>query len=299
MNHVLVVGSVALDTVKTPFGESKDALGGSCVYFGLSAHHFAPVQMVGVVGTDFPQKYVKTLTGLGIDTRGLSVAQGQTFRWHGMYDGNMERARTLVCDLNVFTQFEPKLMDDYKDARFVLLGNASPRTQELVFDQLRNPEFVMMDTMDDWIQNSARELLTLIKKVRVLCVNYGEALMLSQEPILANAINEILHMGVKVLIIKKGEHGAVLATRDFVFQVPAYPTMEAVDPTGAGDSFAGGFLGYVAAHGLDAEHLRRALVYGSVMGSFACEGFGTERMEKLTKTEIETRAQRLIQMISL
>lgn len=297
--RVLVVGTVALDDIETPFGKKERILGGSCTYFALSARHFAPVSMVAAVGQDFPENHLNMFREFGIDTSGLRVEGGKTFRWMGRYVGDMNVAETVGCELNVFGAFNPVLPDGLSDAPITLLGNCAPQTQLQVFHQLRRPEFVMMDTMNFWIDRDREGVRSMARKARVLCINYEEALMLSGKPLPAAAMEAILEMGVEVLIVKKAVHGAVIATKDIVFSLPAYPTKDVVDPTGAGDSFAGGFLGYLAQNGTSNANLKRALVYATVMGSFACEGFGTSRLEVLTRKEIDERANRLISMISL
>lgn len=299
MNNVLVVGSVALDTIETPSGRQDGILGGSAIHFALAARHFARVQLVGVVGQDFPEEHVTLLRRLEIDLTGLEKAEGQTFRWHGRYKGAMNVAQTVSVELNTFGTFRPTLPQGFRGTQFLLLGNASPHTQAAVLDQMKGPKFVLLDTMNLWIQTECPALVDLAQRVHALCVNDEEARMLARTPSFSTAIRKILEMGITALIVKKGEHGAILATRDFRFVIPAFPTETVVDPTGAGDSFAGGFLGYLAGVGVTPSNLRKALLYGAVMGSFTVESFGTERGAALTRSEVDARYHALCEMISL
>lgn len=299
MDPLLVVGSVALDTVETPSGRRDDLLGGSATHFSVSARHFAPVQLVGVVGRDFPQGHIDLLGSLGVCTLGLERADGRTFRWHGRYNGSLTSRETISVELNVLADFKPKIPDGYRGSRFVLLGNGHPVTQAAVLDQLRSPEFVMMDTMDLWIETQREALRALLPRVHALCVNHEEAMLLADTGSVARAIRTLTDWGVRALVIKKAEHGAVIATREFMFAVPSFPTEQVIDPTGAGDSFAGGLLGALARDGTGSRALRRALVYGSVMGSLSVESFGIERLVSAGREEIEDRFRRLIGMITL
>jgi len=296
---VLVVGSVAIDTIETPHGKAENVLGGSATHFALAARPFAPVRLVGVVGRDFPREHVERLRSLGIDISGLEEADGPTFRWHGRFTGDMGRAETVSVRLGVFESFRPKVPAALASSPYVLLGNASPRTQGAVLDQLRGSRFVMLDTMNLWIENEREALLGLLPRVDAVCVNFEEALQLAREPNAARAIRRLRELGARAVVVKRGEHGATLAAGDFQFSVPAFPTERVVDPTGAGDSFAGGLLGYLARSGRDAPSLRRALLYGTVMGSFAVEGFGTSRLQEVTAAEVEERAGQLLRMISV
>ena len=297
MTSVLVVGSVALDTIETPHGKHAEILGGSATHFSLAASRFAPTRLVGVVGKDFPSEHVEMLRSREIDTAGLEFADGLTFRWHGRFVGDMSRAETISVHLNVFQKFQPKIPASFMATPYVLLGNSSPHTQRSVLEQLRQPKFVMMDTMNLWIDTERKAVEELLPRVTALCVNHEEAQQLAGASNSAGAIRKLLGMGVRTLIIKRGEHGATLATKDFQFTIPAYPTEKVVDPTGAGDSFAGGIVGYLARSGGDAASLKRALIYGAVMGSFTVEEFGTRRLQKVTNDEIEGRAKALIEMI--
>jgi len=223
--------------------------------------------------------------------------EGKTFRWHGRFEGDMSRAQTISVELNVLATFQPKVPAAFVSTPFVLLGNAAPETQRAVLDQLKSPKFVMLDTMNLWISSQRPALLKLLPRVDAVCINFEEALQLAETTSGAKAIRRILDLGAKTLILKRGEHGATMATRDGQFSVPSYPTDRVVDPTGAGDSFAGGALGYLAQAGQEKNAMRRAIVYGSVMGSFAVEEFGTKRIQGVTREEIETRARSILDML--
>ncbi len=297
MSNVLVVGSVALDTLETPHGRADDALGGSATHFALSASRFAPVRLVGVVGKDFPPEHLEMLKAQKIDLSGLEQAEGKTFRWHGRFEGDMSRATTVSVDLGVFLTFQPKVPTVHASTPYVLLGNIAPQTQGAVLSQLKNPKFVLLDTMNLWIGTQRPALVELLPKVSAVCINFEEALQLADTTSGAKAVRKILDLGVKTLIMKRGEHGATLATRDGQFSVPSFPTDRVVDPTGAGDSFAGGMLGYLAQAGDQKDALRKAMIYGSVMGSFAVEEFGTKRIQSVTREEVETRAKAIMDML--
>jgi sugar/nucleoside kinase (ribokinase family) len=296
---VLVVGTVALDTIETPHGKAQDVLGGSATHFALAARPFAPVRLVGVVGRDFPREHEDRLRSLGIDLSGLEHADGLTFRWHGRFVGDMNRAETVSVHLNVFETFQPKIPAALASTPYVLLGNSSPRTQRAVLDQLRGPKFVMLDTMNHWIGSERPALLELLPRVNAICVNFEEALQLAGESNGARAIRRLRELGARAVVVKRGEHGATLSADDFIFSVPSFPTERVVDPTGAGDSFAGGLLGFLARSGKGASPLRRAILYGTVMGSFAVEGFGTTRLQEITRAEVEARAAKLKDMITV
>jgi len=299
MSNVLVVGSVALDTLETPHGRADNALGGSATHFALAASRFAPVRLVGVVGKDFPREHIEMLKAQKIDVTGLEIADGKTFRWHGRFVGDMSRAETVSVELNVLATFQPKVPAAFASTPFVLLGNASPEVQNAVLDQLKGPKFVMLDTMNLWISTQRAALLKLLPKVDAVCINFEEALQLAETTSGAKAVRRILDLGAKTLIMKRGEHGATLATRDGQFSAPSFPTDRVVDPTGAGDSFAGGTLGYLAQAGGEKDAIRKAIIYGSVMGSFAVEEFGTRRIQTVTREEIETRARAIQDMLSV
>lgn len=287
---LLVVGSVAFDSVKTPFGEVEEALGGSATYFSLASGFFNDVQMVAVVGDDFPDEEIAFLNTRNVDTRGLQRVQGKTFRWKGAYTYELNEAQTLDTQLNVFEHFSPQIPDPYRDARFVFLGNIDPELQLLVLQQVRDPQFVGLDTMNFWIERKKEVLLAVLAHVDVLTINDGEARQLTGEVNLVKAAREILSRGPSILIIKRGEYGVLMFNGTRIFTAPAYPLEVVFDPTGAGDSFAGGMMGYLSnVNTINDETLRRAIVFGSVMASFNVEDFSMNRLRKLTYQEIEKR----------
>jgi sugar/nucleoside kinase (ribokinase family) len=287
---LLVVGSVALDSLETPFGQKEDALGGSATYFSTSASFFSPVQVVAVVGEDFPEQHLTFLKGRGIDLEGVTREPGKTFRWKGKYGYQLNEAQTLDTQLNVFEHFSPKLPESYRDAPYVFLGNIHPVLQGQVLDQVRAPKLVAADTMNFWIQGSRDALLKTLSRVNLLFVNDAEARQLAGEHNVVKAARAILGMGPTRVVIKRGEYGALLFDRDHIFACPAYPLAEVFDPTGAGDTFAGGFMGTVATLGnLHPETLRRAMVTGSVMASFTVERFSLERLREVKRPEIHAR----------
>lgn len=297
--NVVVVGSVALDTIETPHGKRERVLGGSATHFSLAARRFGPVGVVGVVGQDFPDGHLEQLQAYGIDTRGVRREPGPTFRWHGRYDETMNSRTTISVELGVFASFRPVVPPEYSEAKFVLLGNASPLTQRALLDQLSPDAFVMLDTMDLWINEERHALEDLLPRVGTLCINYEEALQLADETNLARAVRRLTAMGVRSVIVKKAEHGALLVTRAFKLALSAYLTEKVVDPTGAGDAFAGGFLGYLSGTDHTPDAWRRALGYGAVMGSFAVEEFGTSPLETLTRDEIDARFRQLVELTRL
>ena len=299
MSNVLVVGSVALDTLETPHGRADNALGGSATHFALAASRFAPVRLVGVVGRDFPSEHLEMLKAQKIDLSGLEIVDGKTFRWHGRFVGDMSRAETVSVELNVLASFRPQVPPAFASTPYVLLGNASPEVQLAVLDQLKSPKFIMLDTMNLWISTQRPALLKLLPRVDAVCINFEEALQLAETTSGAQAVRRILELGARALIMKRGEHGATLATREGQFTSPSFPTVRVVDPTGAGDSFAGGTLGYLAQAGAEKNALRRAIIYGSVMGSFAVEEFGTKRIQSVTREEIDLRARSILEMLSV
>ena len=299
MNPVLVVGSVALDTVETPGTRRDSVLGGSATFFALSARRFAPVRLVGVVGQDFPAAHRDLLASGGIDLEGLQVAPRPTFRWHGRYDAALAGRETVSVDLEILELFRPELPQSYRDSKFVLLGNTSPKVQAVVLSQLRDPKFVLLDSMNVWIQTERDGLMALLPKVSALCLDATEARMLANASSVAAAAKTLLGSGLRCLIVKRGEHGSSIHTRSFTFMAPAFPTDGVVDPTGAGDAFAGGLLGYLAKAGLDDERLKKALLHGAVMGSIAVESFGPDRLVSATDAEISQRYLDLVKMISL
>jgi sugar/nucleoside kinase (ribokinase family) len=299
---LLVVGSVAFDGIETPFGKVERTLGGAASYFALAASHFTPVRVVGIVGDDFTDRDKTTLRGRGgrIDLEGLEHAPGKSFFWAGRYNQNMNERTTLTTDLNVFANFQPKLPKSYLDTSFIFLGNIQPTLQLSVLQQVkRKPVLVGLDSMNYWIERTGSELRETLKHIHVLVINDDETRQLTGEHNLTRAARDIFKMGPKILVIKRGEHGALLVHRDFLFAAPAYPLDEVHDPTGAGDSFAGGFMGYLAGTGrVNEKSLRRAMIYGSVMGSFACERFGVERLTTVRLSEIKARARRFSKLTS-
>lgn len=290
-NDILVVGSVALDTVKTPFGEVQDALGGSAVYFSLVASFFAKVKLVAVVGEDFPTEHAKLLESRGIDLRGLEkVPGGKTFRWKGEYSYNLNEAKTLETQLNVFENFQPHLPEDYRNAKYIFLANINPELQNQVLEQVKKPSLVVCDTMNYWIENKPQEVKKILEKIDILVINEAETRQLSGEVNLVKAARKILSYGLRALLVKRGEYGALYFTDNSMFSAPGYPLEFVYDPTGAGDSFAGGFLGYLAKiKSIRQKDIRQAIIFGSVMASFDVENFSIERFKNLTFREIKER----------
>jgi sugar/nucleoside kinase (ribokinase family) len=289
---LLVVGSIALDSVQTPFGSTADALGGSAVFFGVAGCLLHPVQMVGVVGDDFPFDALERMARRGIDLTGVARARGESFRWKGKYSYDLQNRETLETRLGVFAQFQPRIPAQFRDARYVFLGNIDPELQLGVLDQIRRPELVACDTMNYWIQSRREALLRLLRRVHVLMVNDAEARQLSGDWNIYRAARWILGHGPRYVVVKQGEYGAVLVGTDGVFYVPAYPMERVYDPTGAGDAFAGGFMGHLArTRDTSADNLRRAMVVGSAMGSFAVEEFSVERFESLRPEEVGERVR--------
>jgi len=294
---LVVVGSVAYDGVETPHGKVDRMLGGACTYISLAASYFTPVSIVAVVGDDFAKEDVDLLVGRGIDLDGLERASGKTFFWSGVYSEDMNDRTTLRTDLNVFADFQPKLPERYKAHPYLLLGNIQPELQRGVHSQMTGLKFAGGDTMNYWIRDFRAELEATIRAWDFLLINDSEARMLSGENNLLKAARKILDMGPSTLVIKRGEYGATLFRRDGYFVAPGYLLESVFDPTGAGDSFAGGFIGYLAGCGYNpsqeaaSDILRRAVIYGSVMGSFCCERFGVDRFRTLTRAEIDARFQ--------
>ncbi len=288
---ILVVGTVALDSVKTPFGKVTEALGGSATYFSLAANIFTKVKLVGVVGADFPNEYVLFLKERGIDLDGLQQIEGKTFRWKGEYQyDDLNAAITLETQLNVLEEFSPEIPPQYQDTEFIFLANIDPELQLNVLEQLKSPKLVVADTMNFWIERKKEALLEVLKRIDIAILNDGEARQLTKEPNLINAAKKILSLGPKRVIIKKGEHGSLMISKSRFFAAPAYPLETLFDPTGAGDSFAGGFLGYLAAHDkLDDSEMKKAIICGTTIASFTVEDFSVNRLMTLTKEEIKKR----------
>jgi sugar/nucleoside kinase (ribokinase family) len=287
---VLVVGSVALDSVETPFGKADNVIGGSGTFFSASASHLSPVQLVGVVGDDYPMDQLEPLRARGVDMAGLEQAEGHSFRWRGRYRHDLNSAETLETHLGVFSHFSPKIPAQFRSAPFVFLANIDPRLQLDVLRQVERPTLVACDTMNFWIESRRPDLLALLEHVDLITLNDSEARQLTEEANLVKAARWIMKRGPRHVIIKKGEHGAFMFTENSVFFAPAYPLEDVFDPTGAGDSFAGGFMGYLARTGrIDDESLRRAVVYGSAMGSFAVERFSIQRLLEIDTSDIRKR----------
>lgn len=291
---LLVIGSVAFDAIETPFGKTDKIIGGAATYISISSSYFSPeVALVAVVGEDFPQTKIDFLNSKGVDTSGLQIKAGEkSFFWSGRYHNDMNSRDTLVTELNVLENFDPIIPEKHQAPEFVMLGNLTPQVQQTVINRLSNrPRLIVMDTMNFWMDIALDDLKKTISMVDVLTINDEEARQLSGEYSLVKASRKIMEMGPKFLIIKKGEHGALLFHQDEVFFAPALPLEEVFDPTGAGDTFAGGFIGYLAkTEDVSFENMKRAIIYGSVMASFCVEKFGTERIENLTQAEIEARA---------
>ena len=294
---VLVVGTVAFDSIETPFGSAERILGGSAAYFALGASLFTPVRVVGVIGRDFPQEYIDLFTARNIDIEGLLKERGETFHWRGRYHEDINVRDTLELNLNVLAGFVPRLPERYRDAEYVFLGNIDPLMQSEVLDQLRSMKLVVCDTMDHWIRESPEGLRKVLKRIEMLVINDAEARLLSGYNNIIQAARAILKMGPKVVLIKRGEYGVLQISDDSTFATPAYPLEEVFDPTGAGDSFAGGFLGQLARSGdLSERGLRRAIVYGSVVASFTVEDFGVKRLASVELAAIEERYQNFVKL---
>ena len=289
---VLVVGSIGIDSIRTQLEERRDVLGGAASYASIAASFFVPVKLVGIVGSDFPQEYIELLKSRGISLEGVQIAEGNTFRWSGEYDWDMNQRKTLSIALNVFENFTPKLPDTYKRTPIILLGNISPVLQNHVLDQVEDPKLVIADTMDLWITTTRPDLLKLLKRVDLVVLNDSEARQLTEETSLIKAGRNILRLGPRFVAIKKGEHGCLLLSRDHFFSCGAFPLEDIHDPTGAGDTFAGGFAGYLASlekEAFEFADLKKAVVYGSLLASFCVESFSVDRIKTLSRKEIEER----------
>ncbi|HRZ86661.1 MAG TPA: PfkB family carbohydrate kinase [bacterium] len=296
---ILVVGSIALDTIQTPTGKRVDALGGSATYFSYAASFFSKVRMVGVVGSDFPKEHVRMLEKRGIDIQGLEIVDGKTFRWSGSYDGDLNKATTHRTDLNVFGAFKPKIPASYKATPYVFLANIDPDLQRDVLRQVRRPKLVIADTMNLWIDIKRDSLVQLLRDVDIMIMNDAEIAQLTGEHNIIRAARKVLSYGPSYIVVKKGSHGAVLIGKSEFFSAPAYPLAELHDPTGAGDTFAGGFVGYLASvKKADRLTLRRAVIYGSVVASYNVEDFSLERLKKTKKADIIKRLKEIKKMVS-
>jgi len=287
---ILVVGSVAFDSVETPFGQQDEVLGGSATYFSTAASFFTGVRLVAVVGEDFPEEHRAFLAGRNIDLSGLQVASGRTFRWKGRYGFDLSEAQTLETHLNVFEGFQPQLPENFRDSEVVFLANIDPELQLEVVRQVRRPRLIACDTMNFWIGGKREALVRTLAEVDILVINEGETRQLAGEANLVKAARAILALGPKTLVVKRGEYGVLVFTAHSIFSAPAYPLEEVFDPTGAGDTFAGGFIGHLAATGdFSDQGVRKATVFGSVMASFTVEDFSLDRLRRVTWAEIEDR----------
>jgi sugar/nucleoside kinase (ribokinase family) len=296
---VLVVGSVALDSVETPFGKADDVLGGSATFFSASASHLTKVSVVGVVGSDYPIEKLEPLKQRGVDFSGLERAEGSSFRWRGRYRHDLNSAETLETHLGVFSRFSPKIPEKLRSSPYLFLANIDPRLQLDVLNQVDKPKLVACDTMNFWIQSRRPDILELLEHVDLVTLNDAEARQLTEKPNLVQAAQWIMARGPRHVIIKKGEHGAFMFTESSIFFAPAFPLESVFDPTGAGDAFAGGFIGYLAKTGdLSEANMRRAVIYGSVMGSFAVEKFSIERLMSVTRAEIDQRMREMRRLVT-
>lgn len=298
-----IVGTVAFDSVKTPHGQVNKVIGGAATFAGWAASYlYHDIQLVSIIGEDWPEEELNKMRGRGIDTSGIEIVKGgKSFYWEGEYDKNMIDRTTITTDLNVLDDFDPNLPEHYKESEFLMLGNLTPTIQQQVITQMKNrPKLIVMDTMNFWIDIALEALEETIKQVDVLSINDEEARLLSGEYNLLRAADRILDYGIKYLIIKKGEHGALLFSKDDMYYSPALPLAEIMDPTGAGDSFAGGMMGYLASQNeISFEHMKMALIYGAAMGSFCVEDYSIRKLQSLTSKSITTRVKDLIQLSSI
>ncbi len=297
--NVLVVGSTAFDTIETPHGNAADCLGGSSTYFALAARLFTKVRLVSVVGNDFPAQHRKLLEERGVDLAGVETKPGKTFRWHGRYSADMNSRETIDVQLNTFGDFQPKVPPAFRDTPFVFLANGAPATQASVLEQMKAPKFCVADTMDLWIDRERDGLLALLARIDGLIVNDGEVKQLTGKTNLIQAGRAALALGPKLVIVKKGEHGCFVFSNFFHYALPAYPTENVVDPTGAGDSFAGGFMGWLAnCDSVSLWNMKRAVAYGTVTASLTVEGFGVERLAHVSREAVERRFHELQQFVA-
>ncbi|SDM74329.1 Sugar or nucleoside kinase, ribokinase family [Daejeonella rubra] len=299
---LVIIGSVAFDAIETPFGKTDKIVGGAATYASLAASYFyKKVKIVGVVGEDFHQEDIQNFNDHGIDTEGLQIKKGEkSFFWSGKYHNDMNSRDTLVTELNVLGDFDPIIPENYQDCEFLMLGNLTPQVQQTVINRMKNrPKLIVLDTMNFWMDIALDDLLAVIKNVDVLTINDAEARQLSGEYSLVKAANKIMAMGPKYLIIKKGEHGALLFNEDLIFSAPALPLADVFDPTGAGDTFAGGFIGYLAqVDTINFNNMKNAIIFGSALASFCVEKFGTERIKNLSEEEIQARVQQFVKLSS-
>ncbi len=301
MGAIVTVGSLAFDSIETPAGKVEQALGGSANYFSISASNFAPIKVVGVVGQDFPKDHVEYLQSRGIDTSGVQWADGKTFHWQGEYKDDMNEAITHNTELNVFEHFDPKLPESYLDADYLFLGNIAPELQMHVLGQVKKPKIIALDSMNFWITGAREKLVEVLPKIDVLIINDGEARLLGDDKNLIVATENIAKMGPKAVVIKQGEYGAFLMMNGEFFAAPALPLKKIVDPTGAGDTFAGGFMGYLAKtdSGLEMSAMKKALLYGTVMASYTVQDFSINRLKDVNESDISSRYNELMKIISV
>lgn len=301
MSEILVVGSLAYDTISSPEGRAEKTLGGSANYFSLAASHFAPVRVVGVVGNDYSDQDFEVLRQRKVDTAGLQVVDGKTFHWEGKYEGDMNEAITLNTELNVFEHFNPKLPETYKKSSFAFLANIDPVLQLDVLNQIQSPKVVASDTMNFWISSKKEDLLKVLKKVDLLVINEGESKLLTNKSNAVAAADDILAMGPKAVIIKRGEYGFILKMGQQFFALPAYPIAKVIDPTGAGDSFAGGLFGYLAGQNqtLNFESLKKACIHGAVVASFTVQDFGIKALASMSTNQLEARLAEYLKMVAV
>ncbi|MBU1912489.1 MAG: sugar kinase [Candidatus Omnitrophica bacterium] len=300
MNEILVIGSVALDTIKSPAGYSKEILGGSATYFSVSASFFAPVNLVATVGMDFPEAHRKTITSFGVDLKGLEVKDGKTFRWKGSYVKDMNCAETIETQLNVFAEFKPCLPKGYEKSKYIFLANIDPDLQIFILKRFAGKKFIGCDSMNHWIKNKNSSLKEMIKETSIIFLNDIEAKMLSGESNMLKAGKYLLSLGPRFAVVKRGEYGAILFSKDFIFMAPAYLLEEVKDPTGAGDTFAGGFMGYLAkTDKINEKNMKNALLWGSVMASFTVQDFSINRFLKISRKDIENRYKNFRELITM
>lgn len=298
---IVVVGSVGIDTIETPFGREENVLGGSACYFSLAARNFTDVHMVSSVGNDFPAPHLELLRSRDINTDGIAVSAGETFRWEGRYEYDMKDPETVSVILGVLGSFDPVVPEESRNADYLFLANTDPEIQMKVLEQVSSPRLVACDTMNFWIENKLEELKELLGRVTILIINDSEARQLSEEPLIARAAKKIMSMGPEFLIVKRGEYGALLFSQEDLFFAPSYMLEEVLDPTGAGDTFAGGFMGYVASQDkdLDFASFKKGVAYGSVLASFTVEDFSVRRLGSLRKEEIEERYEQFLKLSTM
>lgn len=300
MSKILVIGSVALDTIASPFGYSKEILGGSATYFSISASFFAPVNLVATVGVDFPEGHKKTIRSFGVDLEGLETKEGKTFRWEGSYIKDMNCAETIETQLNVFAEFKPCLPKGYENSKYIFLANIDPDLQIFILKRFAGKRFIGCDSMNHWIKNKNRSLKNMIKRTSIIFLNDLEAKMLSGESNILKAGKYLLSLGPRFAVVKRGEYGAILFSKNFTFMAPAYLLEEVKDPTGAGDTFAGGFMGYLAkTDKINEKNMKNALLWGSVMASFTVQDFSINRFLKISRKDIGVRYKKFRQLVSI